>query len=204
MLPAAIGHWHAFSYRDYVVHGLSGRLPLYYAFRDAIGLVDVWQDTLNTIAGKNFNYYDFEPADGVPAFWQRRIRTGLRYSQGGRGKYWVQKPYPTQHVWDEDEEQGLLGFAAVREDADMERLYAEARMMMYGDDNSPVLSDLQVLETARRPSRHRSKRPRRSSERQPLLANASSSASSSSYPYTMPGIDDGGYIWQDVASQRRI
>ncbi|RKP05420.1 organic solute transporter Ostalpha-domain-containing protein [Thamnocephalis sphaerospora] len=157
MVPAAFGHWYAFSYRDYITPGLSGRLPLYYAFRDAFGHVDVWQDTLETVAGTQFNYRTFEPADGVAASWQKRINTGLRYSQGGRNKYWLadEEAGPSSYGssgpggagnsdrfhnhWgdDMDAEQGMLGFVAATQDVEAEGLYAEARDMMYGDFNSP-------------------------------------------------------------------
>ncbi|KAI8050786.1 organic solute transporter Ostalpha-domain-containing protein [Syncephalis plumigaleata] len=161
MVPAAIGHWSAFSYRDYTGSDLAGRMPMFYALRDALGYKDIWQDTLTTVSGTEFNYRTFEPADGVAASWQKRINTGLRYTQGGRNKYWIVNEYDNpvsgqHHVgessqqgampvaltpqdWEDPESSGMLGFQEATWDVEAERDYAEAREMIYGDVNYPVL-----------------------------------------------------------------
>jgi hypothetical protein len=134
---------------------------MFYALRDAFGYKDVWQDTLTTVSGTEFNYRTFEPADGVAASWQKRINRGLRYTQGGRNKYWIINEYDSsisgQHYagessrqgavfmalppqnWGDPEASGMLGFQEATWDVEAERDYAEAREMIYGDVNYPVL-----------------------------------------------------------------
>ncbi|KDR79314.1 hypothetical protein GALMADRAFT_208731 [Galerina marginata CBS 339.88] len=94
----AIAHNYAFSYRDFIdpFHGFTfvARMPMYYAFRDAFGLLDVVEDTRTTLRGEGMDYREFEPAEGVMHQGlgrERRIKAGLRYSKGGRGKYWLPK-----------------------------------------------------------------------------------------------------------------
>lgn len=69
-------------------------MPLHYAFLDAFGIKDVIQDTKATLRGKGMDYREFEPAEGEihqGAGRDRRIRAGLRYSKGGKKKYWLPK-----------------------------------------------------------------------------------------------------------------
>ena len=92
----AIAHLYAFSYKDYIdpLHTFVARMPMYYAFRDAFGLLDVVEDTKTTLRGKGMDYREFEPAEGhihQGAGRDRRIRAGLRYSKGGQKKYWLPK-----------------------------------------------------------------------------------------------------------------
>jgi len=84
-------------------------MPLHYAFFDAFGFKDVVQDTKATLRGKGMNYREFEPAEGEihqGAGRDRRIRAGLRYSKGGKKKYWLPK------VRAEALSQGAIGRAA--------------------------------------------------------------------------------------------
>ncbi|KAI6037489.1 DUF300-domain-containing protein [Pisolithus marmoratus] len=99
----AAAHMYAFSYRDFIHPPTSapqkGGPPMYvarmrlgYAFRDAFGLKDIVEDTRATLRGKGINYRAFEPSEGgmhVGAARERRIRAGLRYSAGGKRKYWL-------------------------------------------------------------------------------------------------------------------
>lgn len=92
----AMAHLYAFSYKDYIdpLHTFVARMPMYYAFRDAFGLLDVVQDTKTTLRGEGMDYREFEPAEGhihQGAGRDRRIRAGLRYSKGGQKKYWLPK-----------------------------------------------------------------------------------------------------------------
>lgn len=92
----AIAHLYAFSYKDYIdpLHTFVARMPMYYAFRDAFGLLDVVEDTKTTLRGEGMDYREFEPAEGhihQGAGRDRRIRAGLRYSKGGQKKYWLPK-----------------------------------------------------------------------------------------------------------------
>lgn len=90
----AIAHQYAFSTRDYVdpLAKFVARMPIYYAFRDAFGLKDVVEDSKATLRGEGMDYREFEPSEGQihqGAGRDRRIRAGLRYSQGGKRKYWL-------------------------------------------------------------------------------------------------------------------
>ena len=92
----AMAHLYAFSYKDYIdpLHTFVARMPMYYAFRDAFGLLDVVEDTKTTLRGEGMDYREFEPAEGhihQGAGRDRRIRAGLRYSKGGQKKYWLPK-----------------------------------------------------------------------------------------------------------------
>ncbi|KAI6100344.1 DUF300-domain-containing protein [Pisolithus sp. B1] len=56
------------------------------------GLRDVVEDTRATLRGRGINYRAFEPSEGgmhVGGARERRIRAGLRYSAGGKRKYWL-------------------------------------------------------------------------------------------------------------------
>ena len=92
----AIAHNYAFSYHDFIEakHSFVARMPIYYAFRDAFGAKDVFEDSKATLRGKGMDYRDFEPAEGLMhqgVGLENRIRAGLRYSSGGRRKYWLPK-----------------------------------------------------------------------------------------------------------------
>jgi hypothetical protein len=93
----AFAHMFAFSYTDYIDPRCSytARMPMYYAFRDAFGLLDVVEDSKTTLRGEGMDYRDFEPAEGFMhqgTGRDRRIRAGLRYSKGGQRKYWLPMP----------------------------------------------------------------------------------------------------------------
>ena len=90
----AFAHMYAFSHRDYIdsKHTFVARMPMYYAFRDAFGLLDVVEDSKATLRGEGMDYREFEPAEGFMHQGDgrdRRIRAGLRYSKGGQQKYWL-------------------------------------------------------------------------------------------------------------------
>ena len=93
----AIAHLAAFSHQDYIEKKLAyvGRMPMRYAFRDAFGFKDVLEDARVTLNGQGMDYREFEPSEGhmhQGLGRERRIRAGLRYSHGGRGKYWLPQP----------------------------------------------------------------------------------------------------------------
>ena len=93
----AVAHQYAFQASDYIDNSISfqARLPFLYALRDAFGLKDVWQDTKDTFRGRGISYQAYEPAEGglhYGAGRQKRIRAGLRYSKGGKSKYWIPRP----------------------------------------------------------------------------------------------------------------
>ena len=93
----AIAHMYAFSTRDFVDPRTSfvARMPVFYAARDAFGFKDVVEDVKATLRGEGMDYREFEPSEGFihqGAGRDRRIRAGLRYSQGGKKKYWLPQP----------------------------------------------------------------------------------------------------------------
>jgi hypothetical protein len=93
----AIAHWYAFSHRDYIDSDITfvGRMPFRYALRDAFGHKDVMEDMKSTLRGEGMDYRAFEPSEGYihqGLGRERRIKAGLRYSNGGRGKYWLPQP----------------------------------------------------------------------------------------------------------------
>ncbi|KAG7091858.1 hypothetical protein E1B28_008259 [Marasmius oreades] len=90
----AIAHQFAFSHTDFIDRNKSfiARMRFYRAFRDAFGMVDVLEDTKSTLRGEGMNYREFEPSEGYMhqgLARERRIRAGLRYTKGGRKKYWL-------------------------------------------------------------------------------------------------------------------
>ncbi|KAI8973110.1 organic solute transporter Ostalpha-domain-containing protein [Trametes punicea] len=96
----AVAHMYAFATRDYVDKHTAyvARMPFLYAFRDAFGFRDVVEDVKATLRGEGIDYREFEPSEGrihQGAGRDRRIRAGLRYSQGGRRKYWLPQPAST-------------------------------------------------------------------------------------------------------------
>ena len=93
----AVAHQYAFSTVDFVdPHAkFAARMPMWYAFRDAFSLKDVVEDSKATLRGEGMDYREFEPTEGFihqGAGRDRRIRAGLRYSQGGKRKYWLPQP----------------------------------------------------------------------------------------------------------------
>lgn len=68
---------------------------MWYAIRDAFGIKDVVEDSKATLRGEGMDYREFEPSEGFMHQGEgreRRIKAGLRYSKGGRGKYWLPLP----------------------------------------------------------------------------------------------------------------
>ncbi|KAJ7176913.1 DUF300 domain-containing protein [Mycena filopes] len=99
----AFAHAYAFAYTDFIDPDTMyvARMPMYYALRDAFGLGDVWADSRATLKGEGMDYRAFEPSEGYMHQGEgreRRIRAGLRYSQGGKRKYWLPQPAERTHV----------------------------------------------------------------------------------------------------------
>jgi len=97
MVIFAFAHQYAFSHKDYIDRRLTyvARMPFGYAFRDALGMRDVVEDTKATFAGEGMHYKEFEPAEGMMhqgTGRDRRIKAGLRYADGGKKKYWLPMP----------------------------------------------------------------------------------------------------------------
>ena len=165
----AFAHMYAFSHKDYIdaQHTFVARMPMYYAFRDAFGLLDVVEDSKATLRGEGMDYREFEPAEGFMhqgSGRDRRIRAGLRYSKGGQRKYWLPKtteethaPLLTQDVDhvvhlapdlrpETDEEPSVWPDAEVDNGYELpfgdldegdEELYAHSQKYLFGDYNYP-------------------------------------------------------------------
>lgn len=96
MLGFAVGHWYAFTYKEFASPGLMGyaRLKMPYAIRDAFGCVDLAMDFKATFYGDNYNYREFNSIETVlehpeSRSRQARLAQGLRYQAGGTSKYWL-------------------------------------------------------------------------------------------------------------------
>ncbi|KAF8621266.1 hypothetical protein AX15_007926 [Amanita polypyramis BW_CC] len=90
----ALAHLYAFNYSDYIDPKLHfcARMPIRYSFFDAFSIKDVVEDTKATVGGEGMDYREFEPAEGEMhqgAGRDRRIKAGLRYTKGGKNKYWL-------------------------------------------------------------------------------------------------------------------
>jgi hypothetical protein len=167
----AIAHLAAFSHQDYIEKKLAyvGRMPFRYAFRDAFGFKDVFEDARVTLNGQGMDYREFEPSEGhmhQGLGRERRIRAGLRYSQGGRGKYWLPQPTASSR-WERSPQDGVYapllsedtddiiqdtGHTADEEvvevgfdlpfggpDSEDEVLFASSRRYLFGDYNYPCI-----------------------------------------------------------------
>ncbi|KIY70667.1 DUF300-domain-containing protein [Cylindrobasidium torrendii FP15055 ss-10] len=93
----AFAHMFAFSHHDFIdgSKDFVARMSMSYAFRDAFGLLDVVEDGKTTLRGEGMDYREFEPSEGFihqGVGRERRIRAGLRYSKGGKKKYWLPRP----------------------------------------------------------------------------------------------------------------
>ncbi|KIP03644.1 hypothetical protein PHLGIDRAFT_110592, partial [Phlebiopsis gigantea 11061_1 CR5-6] len=169
----AIAHQYAFSTVDFVDPHAKyvARMPMWYAFRDAFGLKDVVEDSKTTLRGEGMDYREFEPSEGYMhqgAGRDRRIRAGLRYSQGGRRKYWLPQatqatrpPGPFERrvnraiervtgLPDQGEEvrapllpqqaDGVVHLAPdLRSPTDEDPLFRHSRQYLFGDYNYPVV-----------------------------------------------------------------
>ena len=90
----AIAHLYAFSFQDFVDPHASfvARMPIKYAIKDSFCIKDVVEDSKATLRGEGMDYREFEPSEGFlhqGTGRERRIRAGLRYTEGGKKKYWL-------------------------------------------------------------------------------------------------------------------
>lgn len=175
LLVAAIAHWYAFTYSDYIPeHGTIVRLKLYYAIRDAIGIKDIILDSVETYSGDQYNYRTFEPVSvgAVTEIGRKnRLKAGLRFSSGGQHKYWLDNQArgssATSRLLDDAESPGSheyiptvdLSFDSVILDSEAESLYDSSRHFTFGDYNIPT------IETPSTPTRRYS--PSLSGQRRP-------------------------------------
>ena len=140
-----------------------------HAFQDSFGFKDVLEDATATLNGQGMDYREFEPSEGhmhQGLGRERRIRAGLRYSHGGRGKYWLPQSAASSR-WERSPEGGvsaplLSGDAedAIQDpsssvdessvavgfdlpfggyDSEDEELFASSRKYLFGDYNYPCI-----------------------------------------------------------------
>ncbi|KAF2154160.1 DUF300-domain-containing protein [Myriangium duriaei CBS 260.36] len=169
----AIAHWYAFSWHDYADRTISdARMPVKYALRDAFGPRDLIEDAKETFYGTKYEYRYFDAEDNVitheeSSSREARMREGMRYERGGRGKYWLPEasrpdhktpllPKLVQsraramspgankaldHVHDSERESSRSDEAGEPAlDPEEESLYRSARTLEYGDWNYPVIN----------------------------------------------------------------
>jgi hypothetical protein len=149
----AIAHWYAFSWHDFADNRIaSARMPVLYAARDAFGILDLIQDSKETFKGDKYGYRIFDSGDKIMAHEASRsrlarIKDGMRYERGGKGKYWIPRP---DEINQTTPLLGANGGPSRRNgsisphtnsleelvlDPDEELLYENARKLEYGDWN---------------------------------------------------------------------
>ncbi|OBS19485.1 hypothetical protein FPOA_11211 [Fusarium poae] len=168
----AVAHWYAFSWHDFADNSiLSARMPLRHAFKDAFGIRDLIEDSKLTFRGDTYGYRIFDSGDKVMAHEDSksrlaRLKEGMRYERGGKGKYWLPKPGEVNSTTpllrgngessdnrpDQINENTHGTFEEPEVDAEEDRLYEQARQLEYGDWNYPVI-------TASEPLRERYRSP---------------------------------------------
>ncbi|KAK4251578.1 organic solute transporter Ostalpha-domain-containing protein [Corynascus novoguineensis] len=154
----AIAHWYAFSWHDFADNRIaSARMPVLYAARDAFGIRDLIQDSKETFSGDKYGYRIFDSGDKIMAHEASRsrlarIKEGMRYERGGKGKYWLPRPdeinQTTPLLGSSGEGSRRNGSLSPHTnsleepvlDPDEERLYESARKLEYGDWNYPVIT----------------------------------------------------------------
>jgi hypothetical protein len=149
----AVAHWYAFSWHDFADNRIaSARMPVRYAARDAFGIRDLIQDSRETFSGDKYGYRIFDSGDKIMAHEASRsrlarIKDGMRYERGGKGKYWIPRPdeinQTTPLLGANGESSRRNGSLSPHTnsheepvlDSDEERLYESARKLEYGDWN---------------------------------------------------------------------
>jgi hypothetical protein len=170
----ALAQWYAFKWQDYADKTISdARMPIRFALRDAFGPRDLIEDFRETMSGKKYDYRYFDAEDNVIGHEESRsrearMREGMRYERGGRGKYWVptaghadsKQPLLSRLVGNShartmspgggqklrSSSQSSKDYGTNNEpeetllDPEEERLYTNARALEFGDWNYPVIN----------------------------------------------------------------
>ncbi|KAK2065031.1 DUF300-domain-containing protein [Colletotrichum caudatum] len=169
-MPAfAIAHWYAFSWHDFADNRVSSaRMPVKFAMRDAFGVRDLIEDSKETFTGDKYGYRFFDSGDKIMAHEDSRARLGrldegMRYTRGGKAKYWIPTPGQVDRQANRDinERDPLLQGTAggpseeynyangtfnedlandPQIDPDDEQLFDKARELEFGDWNYPVIT----------------------------------------------------------------
>lgn len=156
----AVAHWYAFSWHDYADITISAaRMPVKFALRDSFGIRDLIEDTKETFRGKAYDYRTYDSGDRIIAHEESQARVsrmmeGMRYEQGGKGKYWLPKqgeataktPLLSNKSGNDQGTSHAHEYRAadpdweIAIDAEDERLYSNARALEFGDWNYPVIT----------------------------------------------------------------
>ncbi|KAL7949959.1 organic solute transporter Ostalpha domain-containing protein, partial [Trichoderma barbatum] len=207
----AVAHWYAFSWHDFADNRIqSARMPLNYAFRDAFGVMDLIEDSKETFRGDNYGYRFFDSGDRIMAHEDSRsrfarLREGMRYERGGKGKYWIPKPGEVNATSpllgngngsssstrpDQMNENTHGTFEEPELDADEEHMYAKARQLEFGDWNYPVITTSEPLRERYASWASSSERIHSSSPHsaQPARSNSFNSLSQQSEPEQPPPV----------------
>ncbi|KAG8626456.1 hypothetical protein KVT40_005401 [Elsinoe batatas] len=168
----AFWHWYAFSWHDYADKTISdARMPVKYALRDAFGPRDLIEDAKETFYGTKYDYRYFDAEDNVITHEdsrsrEARMREGMRYERGGRGKYWLPDTNQANaktpllpkiahsrartmspgankaldRVHDVSHDNSSEEGEDPSLDAEEESLYRSARKLEFGDWNYPVIN----------------------------------------------------------------
>lgn len=206
----AVAHLYAFSWHDFADNKISAaRLPVWYAIRDAFGPRDLIEDTKETFSGDKYKYRQFDSGDKILAHEASksrlaRLKAGMRYERGGRGKYWLPNPNEIgentsllRGETSQDPSQSRNNGAFDEEptlDQDEEELYDKARNLEFGDWNVSALSSVSFavaaakfshkypVITANKPSREMWTTPQPSFARLPFTEPRPASSSSRPHP----------------------
>ena len=170
----AMAHWYAFSWQDFADNKVSAaRLPVKYTLRDAFGIRDLIEDSKLTFRGDNYAYRDFDSNDKIIMAHEAsrsrmaRLKAGMRYERGGKGKYWIPRPDKmnnSREAREADPYTPLLGggggagpsransrtlatdeFDGLTLDPEMELLYGKAKQLEYGDWNVSIHTICHVI-----------------------------------------------------------
>ncbi|KAK5998304.1 Vaccuole membrane protein hfl11 [Cladobotryum mycophilum] len=161
----AVAHWYAFSWHDFADNNVSSaRMPLNYALRDAFGIRDLIEDSRETFKGNKYGYRAFDSGDKIIAHGDSksriaRLREGMRYERGGKGKYWLPKPGEvnstspllgsgrpsTANRADQLNENTHGTFDEPELEPGDEDLFDRARQLEFGDWNYPVITASEPL-----------------------------------------------------------
>jgi hypothetical protein len=155
----AVAHWYAFSWHDFADKTVqSARMPVGHAVRDSFGIRDLIEDSKETFRGDKYGYRHFDSAHNIIAHESSRsrlarLKEGMRYERGGKGKYWIPKPGEISSATEATTTTPLLGsnggpsrvdampeyepntFEEPELDAHEESLYGKARELEFGDWN---------------------------------------------------------------------
>ncbi|AAS51487.1 ACR261Cp [Eremothecium gossypii ATCC 10895] len=104
MVAFALAHRWAFSWTEYSAQNipLGARMHFWYAVRDWLGWKDLIWDFRTTFIGSDYTYRNFDAANTNPEGRIKRINDGLRYTNCGAERHWINDKQPRYGSMDED------------------------------------------------------------------------------------------------------